>query len=412
MVYSAEYFLKLSLQCSFFECRLFKKEIMILYSICYFYLIKERKNLMKILQISYQTKMKSGGAVQLLRLSKALNESGHEVQAIMGYNSDIDEQHFSDFYDNNINFIRVKLPRLKFNSINFMSIWRLRKYLISKNFEVIHVHKSATADLVFLASLGLNIKFIVNRGVTDKLDFFQSLKYHFPKISKVIAVSEAVKEVMVKSGKISPSKIEVVYGSVDTEEFSPARRSTLRSELNLPDFFIWGFAGNDGERKGLKYLLKAFAMYHEKYPDDKLVLAGVNPESKRILSLDDNLRLSIIPLGFRNDMANCMSGFDAFVFSGIAQEGLTGTVREAASSGLPVISTNIAGNGELVKNRQTGLLVEIKNTKALFDAMCEIRENPEKAEFYGSNIREFVIKEMSNKIRMDKLLKIYRSVLK
>ncbi len=365
---------------------------------------------MKILQISYQTRLKSGGAIQLFRLSKSLNETNHTIKAVMGYDPQIDDSHFSEFYNNNIDFRRMKLPRLKFNNIDIKSILKLRKYLKEEKFDIIHAHKSATADLVFLASLGLGIKFIVNRGVTDKLDIFQSLKYHTSKIAKVVAVSQSVKDVMVQSGKINPDKIEVVFGSVDTDDFTPDKESTLRQELKIVDSFVWGFAGNGGKRKGLKYLLGAFKEYHKKYPDDKLILIGVN-ETAKIMEMVQSLPDStVIPLGFRKDMSNCMAGLDGFVFSGIAQEGLTGTIREAGASGLPVISTDVAGNRELVMNHKTGLLVGCKDEEAIYKAMCDIRENPEAAAKYRKNIRNFIVENMSNQVRMQKLLETYRSV--
>jgi len=258
----------------------------------------------------------------------------------------------------------------------------------------------------------LKIPIVTNRGVNIPLNYFQSYKYRTGKVKKIIAVSHAVKDIMVKTGKIPPKKISVVYGSVDTGLFNPSVISTLRQELSISENLrIIGFAGNPHPRKGLEYLLKSFEIIKNKYDNVVLVLLGVSSLDMEKFNVEGKFKSRIFPLGFRKDVPNCMAAFDYFVFPGIQDEGLTGTLREAAAMGLPCITTDVAGNKELISNNVNGLVVPVKDPIKLAGAVSFLLENPEKASIFGEKAREFVNNKMSVKIRVDAIEEIYFSLL-
>jgi len=366
---------------------------------------------MKILQIIAQHKLRSGGSIQMQRLACTLKQRGHDVYAIYGFHPDFQDD-FKIFSGSDVRLDFLDMDEsFRPNQKTLKSIYRLRTILKKEKFDIIHTHKGTATDIIFAASLGLDVNIIANRGMSCPLDFWNSFKYRSSKVKKIIAVSEQIKEIMVKTGKISPEKINVVYGGVDTTLHSPSINSSLRSELSVPDHTkIIGYAGSALNRKGLSYLFEAFKMVLQHHKNHILVLAGVNREEFNRFHVDPTTADYIYPIGFRKDVNNCMAGFDLFVFPGITDEGLTGTVREAAASGLPVISTDVGGNREIV-TENTGLLVPPCDAERLTKAMRFLIENPKIAADYGRNARDFVLKNMTDQIRCEKIEKIYFSTL-
>ena len=360
---------------------------------------------MKILEIIAKDRLTSGGGIQMSLLANTLAKQGHNVTVIYNYNPKAKETEFSLFENTNIRIIKLPLDKLKLNLTALKQILSLRKFIKKENFDVIHSHKGRATSLVILATLGLDVPLIANRGVTNPLNFFNSIKYRTGKIKTIIAVSQAVKDVMVKTGKINPKKIVVVYGSVDLQVFNPDIETNFRQELGISnDEYVIGTVGNLGKRKGITYLIEAFRKFSKKYLA-KLVIVGANPSQEFIKRYNDE---NIIYVGFRRDVPNCLSAFDCFAFAGIKEEGLTGTVREAAAMKLPIISTDVAGNGELIKNKLTGLLVPKRNHEAMCNAMIYIYKHPEEAKEFGENARLLVEKTMTNEIRAEKIIKIYQ----
>jgi len=79
---------------------------------------------------------------------------------------------------------------------------------------------------------------------------------------------------------------------------------------------------------------------------------------------------------------------------------------EAMAAGKPVILSARGESAELVREAQAGLVVEPDNPKALAEAICRIRENPEEAKRMGENGREFVRQNFLRSVLVDKLEKL------
>ncbi len=370
------------------------------------------KKPLNILQIIVQNKLRSGGAIQMFLLCRELVRRGHRVCALYnGWGSIPDD--FAVFENTGIDLRFSAMNRLKLSGRSFDTIRSLRKIIKEERFDIIHAHKGNAVDLSWCATLGMDIPIVTNRGVNIPLNYFQSFKYRSRKIKRIIAVSQAVKDVMVSTGRISPDKINVVYGSVDTDRFDPSISSSLRDEFSIDgNKRIIGFAGNPHPRKGLGYLLEAFVhTVADAYPESVLVLLGISSDNLDQYNIPDTLRKRIYPLGFRRDVPNCMAAFDVFAFPGIHGEGLTGTVREAAAMQLPVVTADIAGNRELVQDGTSGIVVPVQDSFRLSDALIKLLENNDLAGEYGNQARKFVETHMTNEVRAARVENIYYSLL-
>ena len=89
------------------------------------------------------------------------------------------------------------------------------------------------------------------------------------------------------------------------------------------------------------------------------------------------------------------------------KEGLPKSLLEAASCGLPIISTNVPGCKEICKHDYNGLLIDAKDSNSLAKAIENLYINDEKAKKMGIKSRNLVKKNFSDKIISNKFLKLY-----
>ena len=80
--------------------------------------------------------------------------------------------------------------------------------------------------------------------------------------------------------------------------------------------------------------------------------------------------------------------------------------------GLPIVTTDVAGNAELINDNHSGLVVPPYDAPALARALEFLLDNSDNAAQFGKNARDFVVKNMTNELRVDKIEKIYYDILK
>lgn len=168
---------------------------------------------------------------------------------------------------------------------------------------------------------------------------------------KIVAVSHATKDALVKHFNLSPEKITVIYDG--TNDFNLVAPELV---AHLPERFFL-FAGVVKERKNVLTLIRAFAEYVAHGGTESLVIAGkaegayADLVRREAASLGDRVRF----LGFVSDgeLAYLYRHALAFVYPSLA-EGFGMTIVEAMSTGLPVITSTdpaiveVAGDAALL----------------------------------------------------------------
>lgn len=92
-------------------------------------------------------------------------------------------------------------------------------------------------------------------------------------------------------------------------------------------------------------------------------------------------------------------------------EGVPMSLIEAAACGRPIITTDMPGCREIVKHEKNGLLVPIKDPKALADAICRLIEDPGLRRQMGQEGRKLVEKEFAESIVVTQTLNLYQTML-
>lgn len=174
------------------------------------------------------------------------------------------------------------------------------------------------------------------------------------------------------------SRIVVIPNGVASNCFSNCLdKQSAKKKLGFPpDSFIIGTVGRLVPIKNQKMLIKAFASIAEQYPDTRLLMVGDGPLREELATLAATLNVSsrVTFAGRRNDVPKQLQAMDLFVLPSLS-EGMSNTLLEAMSTGIPVIATNVGGNPEVITNRISGMLVKSDDPCQLAATISKLIDN-------------------------------------
>lgn len=242
-------------------------------------------------------------------------------------------------------------------------------------------------------------------------------KYLSRKTSKIIAVSKAVKESLIKIG-VSGQKIEVVWNGVRVKRLKEKTIKKIRKNLGLKNKIIFGSCSRLTFNKGLQELIRAIQPAHKKNKSIALAIVGSGKREKNLkaLTYELNAQKYIKFLGFRENAASLNGIFDVVVSPSFDEgEGLPLRIIEGMALGKPIISTDISGSKEEVKNGINGYLIKTHDIKTLEEKIIKLANNPILRKNMGSKSFElyqqfFTVDKMSNSIYniIIKIIKNYK----
>lgn len=214
-----------------------------------------------------------------------------------------------------------------------------------------------------------------------KLRFYNRLdKFALRLCRHVIAVSEKIKEDLVKSG-IRRSRISVIPNGVPlvpVEGNAALRRRELRSLMDIgPEEHAIGYLGRLSPEKGLIYLIEAVSQLFNSTMRLKLIIVGDGPERAKLERKvkGAGLESKIVFAGFQTETEEWYRIFDSFVLPSLT-EGTPLALLEAMAAGLPVVASAVGGVPKVVSDGINGLLSPPGDAAALRDKIRVLIENP------------------------------------
>ncbi len=193
------------------------------------------------------------------------------------------------------------------------------------------------------------------------------------KTSRIICVSNHDYNLALAFHVAPVEKLRVVHNGVDPSPFLQPSPGDVRKSLGLrEDDVVITFVGRLAPPKDALTLLAAI----KNVPSCKVLIVGDGPlrDGIEAYSREQKLSESVIMLGERSDVPAILSASDIFVLIS-DWEGLPYTIIEAMMAGLPVIASEVGGVGELVKDGETGFLVERKDVAGLTAALQRLIGN-------------------------------------
>jgi len=199
--------------------------------------------------------------------------------------------------------------------------------------------------------------------------------------TQVFSVSESLKHHVVELGA-DAGKIQRIGNGVDTKKFHPVDKQEARQQLELPeDAKVLISVGGLVDRKGFHRVIDVLPALVKQYPNlIYLIVGGPSPEgniSERLrqqvkdLDLVEHVRfLGSLP---SDQLKTPLSASDVFVLA-TANEGWANVFLEAMACGLPVITTDVGGNAEVVNDEALGAIVTFGDRQALQEALSAALE--------------------------------------
>ncbi len=205
---------------------------------------------------------------------------------------------------------------------------------------------------------------------------------------RIVVPSQYLKRIVMSWG-IPETKIQVVYNAFIAPQRS-ATREQARAQFGLSGTVV-ASAGRFVSWKGFRALIEAFAEVRKDRPDALCVIVGDGPDHAALVAHAKELKvaeyvrfLGVLP---HADLVTLLAGVDVFVLN-TAYEGFSHQLLEVMSLGVPVITTNVGGNSELIDHEKTGLFVPFNDTDALAAAMLHVLSNSSVAETLRTSARE------------------------
>jgi len=193
---------------------------------------------------------------------------------------------------------------------------------------------------------------------------------------KVISVSAALRQVGIELGA-NPADSLLIGNGIDLDKFHPLPRDEARRQLNLPaDAQVLVSVGWLAERKGFHRVIECLPELLRSHPKLLLVIVGgpgpegdYSPQLHQLvqqLGLQQQVRfLGPLP---PQQLRVPLSAADLFVLA-TRYEGWANVFLEAMACGLPVVSTLVGGNAEVVSQPELGTLVPFGDREALTRAI-------------------------------------------
>ncbi len=233
------------------------------------------------------------------------------------------------------------------------------------------------------------------------------------KVDGLIFESKAMADLAIYGRGLPPAMIDIIPLGVNTSVFEPMRSNYAYEALGLPrDRKIVVYAGHMERRKGIHTLVEAAMelLDRRKRQDVCFLLFGNKGyESKPYeqmyagLGIDGLIRFG----GYRSDLAKIYPSCFCGVIPSTGWDSFPRTPLEMAASGLPVVASRLHGIPESVLDRETGLLYEPGNAKALADCIETLLERPELAAEYGRRGRERCEKELNRENQRRRLRAVF-----
>ena len=241
-------------------------------------------------------------------------------------------------------------------------------------------------------------------------------RYTLNSADHIIAVSEETKKYVLSIAK-KLNNISILYNGVNFKRFKPIRnKKIVRKKFKInPEGFICLTIRRITFKNGIDTFLQVAKFFNEKRKDMLFVLGGTGPDTDMVKKyIRENHLSNIKLLGFvsNEELPDYYALSDIFILPSKTGEGFPMVVIEAFASGLPVIGTNTGGQIEVIRDDQTGFIVEPNKSKQIAKKIEYLSENKKLLEEMSKNCRKLIEKEFSWGKNVDKLLSVYQEVLK
>lgn len=229
----------------------------------------------------------------------------------------------------------------------------------------------------------------------------------------VLVNAEAIRDTLIEQG-YRPDNIVVIRNGIMLSRFGKKEKGAeLRRELGLPPSAPLVFVFSRlNPMKGVEYFLDAAALLAPRFPEVRFPIVGDGGGRKELEDRAANLGLAerVIFTGFRSDVPDLIPEAAISVLPSLS-EGLSNSLLESMASGVPVVAARVGGNPEIVEHDVSGLLVPVRDSAALADAIARLLQDRQLAARMGEAGRRRVAELFSMERSLGEVERFYERLV-
>jgi len=361
-----------------------------------------------------------------------MRQNGYEVIAV----SATDAQELEEVAkDEGVRVKAIEMTRAMTPIKDLKALWQFYRFCKKERPAIVHSHTPKAGIIGMLgaklAGVPLRLHTVAGlplmeaTGMKRKvLDFVEKLTYS--SATKVYPNSKKLKEFILEHQYAPSEKLKVIANGssngIDTAYFDPdqvssAQKQQLKEELEIKaDDFVFVFVGRLVGDKGINELVSAFKSVQQEglQKQPKLLLVG-DFETELDALQEDTLQeikqnSAILSVGFQKDVRPYFAIADCLAFPSY-REGFPNVVMQAGAMGLPSIVSNINGCNEIIVSGENGLIVPVKNSHDLYQAMLTMINDEALYERLQSHARTMIASRFEQVLVWEAILEEYRKEL-
>ena len=322
-----------------------------------------------------------------------------------------------------LNKLNINVKRINYNSKRDipLSILRIIYFLLLNKPSVVHTHLFDASFIGLIAAklCGIKKRIYTRHYSTYHHDFFPNAvkwdKLNNKFATRIIAISEVVKDVLISKEGVAPEKISLVYHGFKLNKFSEYDNDViekLKSKYNPTNKRpVIGVISRFTELKGIQFIIPAFSKLLNQYPDALLLLFNASGDYEKEINklLSELPKETYLKVVFENEITSIYHLFDVFIHVPINDtiEAFGQTYIESMASGIPLIATKSGIGNEILINNDNSIVVPYKNTEAIYKAIALLFSDSELKNKITNNAKNTVAQKFEIHVMIEKLETIY-----
>ena len=255
---------------------------------------------------------------------------------------------------------------------------KLARLLRRERIDIVHSHNFTPwlyAALAVAMTPGCRLVHTQHSDIDNNRPMPAPLRWLMQRVtSSAVAVSNPVAEHLVRERYSNESQTHLIYNGVPVGEPPAPHEGPFRFAIIARLVPV----------KNHAFLLRSFKRVCTQNAEAELHIVGDGPLMAELRALASELQLDerVVFRGQIQSASALLGEFDALVLSSLS-EGLSISILEGMAAGLPLVATDVGGNGTLVADGQTGLLVPSEDEAAMSTALLALAEDRQLARQYG-----------------------------
>lgn len=314
---------------------------------------------------------------------------------------------------------------------DIVSFIRLFFYFKKEKFDIVHTHTLKPEFYGQIAAKFAGIPIIINTlhgfDFAEEDSFFKKkLIIFLERISAkcsdiILSIASHVTEGAKKEKIAGEDKLRYFGRDINMQRFNQGRFNKKfieekKKKLGIQkNARVVGIVARLVREKGYLDLFKAFEAVISEFPDAIILAVGPSEPEKNDaitpeIAENYSIKNKVFFVGDQEKVEEFYAIMDIFVLP-THREGLGASILEASSMGKPVIASDTGGCPEAVDEGKTGLLVPVRNTKKLAEAILFLLKNKNIAETMGVAGRGKVFKEFRQEMVFERMQKNYQEII-